>query len=79
MGKNLNVTLNKPIEKIECQNPEHEGDRSMNSGDSWMEWPDFLFRCEACHMKREKPNKVVEKLDDAVSQEQIELLDTDDD
>jgi hypothetical protein len=75
MGKNLNMSLNKPAEKVECQDPEHEGDRSINNDDWWMEWPDFVFRCDACHKKSNKLNNIAEKVDDTMSQEQLELLD----
>jgi hypothetical protein len=74
MGKNLNVSLNKPAKKVECQDPEHEGDRSNNSGDLWMEFPDFIFRCDACHERREKLNNIARKNNESISQEQLEFL-----
>jgi hypothetical protein len=47
-------------------------------GDWWMEWPDFVIRCDACQKKREKLNKVAEKSYDAMSQQkQFELLERD--
>ena len=69
--------LNKPAEKVECQDPEHQGNRTVNNGDWWMEWPDFVLRCDACHKRANKLNNIKKKVDEAISQEQLELLDKD--
>ena len=70
MGKNLDIDLNK--KKIECKDPEHKNGRN-NSGDWWMEWPDFILRCEACHNRRQ--SGIAEKpVDDNLASE-LEFLD----
>jgi len=79
IGKNLNGSPNKPAKNNECQDPNHEGDRGINQGDWWMEWPDFVLRCDACHKKRNRANNVKKKHDDALSQEQLEFLNGDTD
>jgi hypothetical protein len=38
----VKITINNPQVAIE----EHEGDRSINDDDWWMEWPDFVFRSD---------------------------------
>jgi hypothetical protein len=77
MGKNLDIDLSKLGKKVECRDPEHKDNRSINSGDWWMEWPDFILRCEECHKRRQNINSVAEKLtdDNAASHEQLELPD----
>ena len=69
MGKNLNVNLNKPSKKVECQDPEHVGDRRIGNGDLWMEWPDFIIRCDACYKRGKKVETIPERPDDDTAQE----------
>ena len=75
MGKNLGIDLSKLAKKVECRDSEHKDNRSINSGDWWMEWPDFILRCEACHKRRQNVNSAEKELTDenVVSQEQLEL------
>ena len=40
--------------KPECDDPQHEGDGTLNPGDWWMCWPDFVFRCQVCYERQEK-------------------------
>jgi hypothetical protein len=69
----VKITINNPQVAIE----EHEGDRSINDDHWWMEWPDFVFRSDACHKRGNKLNNIAKKHHDAMSQEQFELLDGD--
>jgi hypothetical protein len=62
------VNLIQSFERVECQNPEHEGDRSVN-GDLWIEWPDFIFRCHACHKRLKKVDNIPGNPDDDTPQE----------
>jgi len=69
MGKNLNVNLDKPVKKLECQDPEHEGNRRIADDDLWMEWPDFILRCDECYKRGKKVDNIPEKYDDDTTQE----------
>jgi len=42
--------------------------RNMN-GDGWMEWPDFIFRWDACHKRLKRVNNILEKQDEDTAQE----------
>jgi hypothetical protein len=57
--------------KPECDDPQHEGDRTLNPGDWWMCWPDFVFRCQACYERQEKLKNKKQMAPEEPSQEEL--------
>ena len=61
----------KAEKKPECDDPEHIGDRTLNPGDWWMCWPDFVFRCQTCYERQEKLKKEKQEAPEEPSQEEL--------
>ena len=73
MAKDYKSTSPQP--KVEtkpvCDDPEHTGDRTLNPGDWWMCWPDFVFRCQTCYERHEKLKKEKQEAPEEPSQEEL--------